>query len=117
MQHGTKGGDAAETNADGENAHVLHRRVGKQPFDVRLTHHKNCGEQQGQEPHAQEGLPRHGSVAGGVHQLHRPQNRQKGNTGQATGEQSTDHAGCFTIGIGLPGMQGRQAHFGAETNQ
>ncbi len=56
MQQGAEGGQPADADADGEDPHVLDAGIGEHPLDVGLAHHEDRGEQQREEPQAEQRL-------------------------------------------------------------
>ncbi len=58
VKHGPEGGQAADTDAEGENAHVFDAGVGEHALDVGLAHDEDGGQRQGEKSHGRAGRER-----------------------------------------------------------
>ena len=107
---------ATDTQAQGDNAHVLHRRVRKAALEVVLAKHRECRHQNGQRADNQQQklriLGAHG-LDGKAVEAH---DHKHGALKQHAREQGRDRARSLGVGIGQPSVHGEQAGLGAKAN-
>src|SRR6266496_4560596 len=102
VEHGARGGRAAEPEPQGEDAHVLDRRVRQHPLEVALPDHEDGGERHGEEPHPDERVAREGRLAGGAAHVHHAGERDEAEARDAGREERAEDARRLAVRVRLP---------------
>ena len=115
--HVQKAGEIGERTADaegeGDDPHVLDRRISEHPFDVAAPIQHEGGEDERDETehrHQRTGRDRPGI---GVEQQLEPQHRVERHVEQQTRQNRRNRRRAFGMGVGQPGVQRRQPDLGA----
>ena len=108
---------AADAEGEGGDAHVLDRRIGKQPFDVAPAVQHERREHQADEPERDhDGADVERRRVGGEHHLE-AQQRVERDVEQQARQHRRDRRRSLRVGVGQPGVERRQPDLGAVADQ
>ena len=118
MQHRAENGQRdrkAQTHAD--NADMLQAVVGEQPLHVGLNQDERRRHAHGEQTETQNQMLAVGGPQAGRGENAEPQQGVEGDFERHAGEHGAGGRGRFAVGVGQPGVHGRQARLGAVTDQ
>ena len=90
--------------------HMFHAGIGKHAFEVALPDDEEGGDQQRDHPQRDQQIVRKILETSRCH-VQYTDDPEEGAVQQCAGKQRRDGAGCFTVGVRQPGMEGSQPHF------
>ena len=117
QQAGEIGERPAHAEGEGDDAHVLDRRIGEHAFDVAAAVEHERGEDQRDEAHRHHQRARRERLGIGGEQHLEAQHRIERDVEQQPREHRRDRRRAFGMRVRQPGMQRRKADLGAVAEQ
>ena len=108
---------SAHAEGEGDDAHVLDRRVGEHPLDVAAAIEHQRGEDERDEPHADHQRARRQRRRIGGQQDLEAQHGVERDVEQQAGQHRRDRRRALGMGVGQPRVQRRQPDLGAVAEQ